>query len=159
VLIARRGPQSWDPGNAAGFQEWGNLVHEALSHVRSREDLGPVIEAMCVAGYLDETSSAKLERQLLAVLDHPEVGRYFTPETVIKSEAGILMPDGMVIRPDRVILSGDEVIILEYKTGLPREDHAMQVIKYASALLEMGYTRIRKLLVYVDDVVEVTELT
>ena len=76
----------------------------------------------------------------------------------MKSEAGILMPNGDVFRPDKVFFSQHETVIMEFKTGLPKPEHEKQVHHYGEILQQMGYPGIRKLLVYLDDEIKVNEL-
>ena len=51
-----------------------------------------------------------------------------------------------------MIFSQKETVILEFKTGLPEpEKHRKQLDNYGTLLELMGYSNIRKLLVYIDE--------
>jgi hypothetical protein len=94
----------------------------------------------------------------LSVIRHEKLKPYFADSAEVKPEASIIMPEGTLLRPDRVILEGKEATILEFKTGHPVDWHARQVISYADALERMGYEKVKRILVYIDDQVTVEEL-
>jgi hypothetical protein len=83
---------------------------------------------------------------------------YFNENVELKPEAGILTPGGDVFRPDRVIFNKNETVIMEFKTGLPDPKHRNQLDNYGHLLEQMGYSNIRKLLVYIDETVNVEVL-
>jgi hypothetical protein len=48
---------------------------------------------------------------------------------------------------------------MEFKTGMPEpENHRKQLDNYGDLLEQMGYSGIRKLLVYIDETINVEEL-
>ena len=71
-----------------------------------------------------------------------------------------MLTDGKTYIPDRLLISKDysEVVILDYKTGKPSDEHNKQINNYAETLICMGYNRINKLLVYISKNVKVIEL-
>jgi hypothetical protein len=91
-------------------------------------------------------------------MNHDLLKEYFNENFELKPEAGILTPDGSVYRPDRVVFYQGETIIMEFKTGMPEEKHRKQLDNYGDLLVQMGYSGIRKLLVYIDESVTVVPL-
>ncbi len=73
------------------------------------------------------------------------------------NEKDILLAGGHTVRPDRLVFRKHEVIIIDYKTGQEEEYHQQQLNGYAGKLQQMGYTNIKKYLLYIDEekVVEV----
>ena len=60
--------------------------------------------------------------------------------------------NGDTLRPDRVnILNDGSAVIIDYKTGEPKEADGLQVDKYVQIYLELGYLHVEKLLVYIND--------
>ena len=62
------------------------------------------------------------------------------------------------LRPDRIVFNKDnKAIIIDYKTGNPNSYHKKQLDEYENALKKMGYSTLKKLLVYIEtEVVNVT---
>ena len=64
----------------------------------------------------------------------------------------------MTIRPDRLnINQQNEVVILDYKTGASNVNHKEQLNVYQSIIEEMNYKVMKKLLIYINDIVEIIE--
>ena len=57
---------------------------------------------------------------------------------------------GQIIIPDRLVITpNDGAIIIDYKTGVFREQHQQQLENYASVVHQMGYKVDKKILVYI----------
>jgi hypothetical protein len=132
-------------------QAWGTLVHSCLASLNSLADLEKVIAFQTEKSQLSEEDSLLLTQKLKSTLEHPQLERYFSNGLVAKNEAAILTPSGNMYRPDRVVFLEDETCIIEFKTGLPDQEHEKQLLNYAGLLAGMGYSGITKLLVYLDN--------
>ena len=66
-------------------------------------------------------------------------------------ETDILCPDGTTFRPDRVILKEGKTLVIDYKTGVEKEKHRIQLSNYKNILSQMGFSNIQGLLVYLSD--------
>ena len=55
--------------------------------------------------------------------------------------------------PDRVLIGEDELQIVDYKTGskTKENEHRMQINQYAGLLQQMGYTKIKKFIIYTEE--------
>lgn len=74
-------------------------------------------------------------------------------------EKEIITPIGEILIPDRILISEKKTcIIIEYKTGEKRKEHALQVGKYKNTLVDMGLNVEKSFLVYVYPFLEVIEL-
>ncbi len=81
---------------------------------------------------------------------------WFNEKYNIFNECTILYLDentGKVInkRPDRVIYDGNEMIVIDFKTGNPYPAHHKQVKQYITLLKEMGYNKVSGYLWYLDN--------
>jgi CRISPR/Cas system-associated exonuclease Cas4 (RecB family) len=94
------------------------------------------------------------------LLNHNEVKSYFTEDWEVKTEKEILMQNGKTYIPDRLLFSKntDEVVVIDYKTGVRQKKHIQQISEYAIALEEMGKSNIRKVLIYTSEPVKVEVL-
>lgn len=158
ILIARRAPIGWSTDISYDSVEWGSLVHDTLALVRDSSDLEPALEKIGKNYNLDEKHAGDLRDQLTAMLDHPKLRPCFEVGISCRNETEILTPEARIFRPDRIVWLDSEVIIIEYKTGQPKEAHARQLNGYGDELGRMGYEKIRKLLVYLDKEIEVMEI-
>ena len=55
--------------------------------------------------------------------------------------------------PDRVLIGEDELQIVDYKTGskTKEQEHRKQINQYAGLLQQMGYTNIKKFIIYTEE--------
>jgi len=151
IQVARRAPDTWTAGQAADSQAWGTLVHDCLARINTPVDLEAILEKVKEESQLPAESVEKLRKQVSSVIQHEQLCNYFISDMEVKPEASILLPEGSLLRPDRVILKENEAVILEFKTGLPEDKHDKQLISYAEALEKMGFEKVMRLLVYINE--------
>ena len=152
IKIARRAPVYWSTDPAKNKQAWGTLIHDTLASITNSNTISDAVSSQAEINQLNEEDKALLQQRVTATVNHELLKEYFSTDFNIKPEAGILTPEGDVFRPDRVIFSQKETVILEFKTGLPEpEKHRKQLDNYGTLLELMGYSNIRKLLVYIDE--------
>ncbi len=65
-------------------------------------------------------------------------------EKLFKKEVGNLIPDRIVLNKD------NKAIIIDYKSGSPKNYHKNQLNSYEKALNNMGYSTLKKFLVYIE---------
>ena len=119
--------------------EYGRLVHELLSRLRSAADIEEKAAELAAEGFLPKEEKAALTERIKALFENPLVKEWFDPATEAVTEREILLPDGSLLRPDRVIHRENGTVIVDFKTGKMRSRDAEQVKEYARVLEEMGY--------------------
>jgi ATP-dependent exoDNAse (exonuclease V) beta subunit len=157
LRLAAKAPDLWDVDDPLRNRQWGNLVHSILSRVSSCEQVEQLFGKMTFEGLMQPEQAEELMDKVNSVLNHPILSPYFLSDVDVRIESELLLPDGTIFRPDRVIISTSEAVILEYKTGKPKPQHRQQVEAYSEVLGRMGYSPIRKLLIYLDDNILVEE--
>lgn len=133
-------------------KQQGLLIHWLLSKIKSVEDKEAALASALLEGLITKNEIAELEEKLNRLLEHPQLSLFFKPGIDCKLEAELITGTGELLRPDRIVFHNSETILIDYKTG--KENNAgyfRQLGKYESALLSMGYTAIKKLLVYIDE--------
>jgi RecB family exonuclease len=55
-------------------------------------------------------------------------------------------------------LGENEVVIIDYKTGNPSAEHHQQLLKYDRVLKTMHFKVDKKLLIYINDKIDVVEV-
>ncbi len=159
IKIARRAPVYWSTDQTNNKQAWGTLIHDILAAIRMEEDIPAIVAKQAGTNQLNNEETALLLQRVTATINHDLLKKHFVKNINLKPEAGILTPDGSVYRPDRVIFYENETVIMEFKTGIPEPDkHRKQLDNYGNLLEQMGYSNIRKLLVYIDETVTVKQL-
>lgn len=159
IAISRQAPRSWDVGEEPALLSEGNLVHTALAFVKTGNDIPAAITRITGEGYADSTRAAALQEQLSRVVHHPQLVPYFSADVRIRTERDLLLPDGIVLRPDRVVETGNDIMVIDYKTGLPRESHQQQLSNYMRQL-RLLYPRknVRGYLVYLHAEITMQEI-
>lgn len=158
IEIRMKAPLNWDMDEPAQNSQWGSTLHEVLSRIVTGNDIAFAIEKASLAGLIMNSDLGKVEEILLSVVSNPLLSRLFSDEVKVRTEAEILCPEGSFYRPDRVVFDKEFVTILDYKTGKPNSKHGDQLLKYAGYIGEMGYRKIKCMLVYLDDDVRVVEV-
>jgi len=126
----------------------GNFLHDALSKVRHLDDLPLAVERAAYRRAIpDREWRPYLDRLDMALRD-PRVRPWFEDYRQLMTERPLTAPDGLR-RPDRVVvMPSGEVIVIDYKFGLPRKKYRDQVRGYMALLSQCGYTRLRGYLFY-----------
>lgn len=132
--------------------ENGIKTHFILSTINTPKELSSAIENLIFTGIISQNEKHQLETKIRAILHNPIISKYFNEGIHAKNEAEIITETGDILRPDRVIIEGKNAIVIDYKTGKPNKTkYTHQMGKYSEALMKMGYTSVRKILVYIDE--------
>jgi CRISPR/Cas system-associated exonuclease Cas4 (RecB family) len=63
-----------------------------------------------------------------------------------------------IVIPDRLVFEGNNVTVIDYKTGKYEEKHRHQINSYATALENLNFKIEKKLLVYITDEILIEEV-
>jgi ATP-dependent exoDNAse (exonuclease V) beta subunit len=130
----------------------GVLMHYILSKIHVPEQLPKAISDAVSEGALNEMEAHSISATLESLMLLPELKPYFSKDFTYKTERELLSSEGEILRPDRIAISENELCIIDYKTG--KEDlkkHQAQMLKYEKCLAEMNHKKIKKLLVYIEN--------
>jgi ATP-dependent exoDNAse (exonuclease V) beta subunit len=150
VQIRSTSSDHWDVEDASGCRDKGNLLHEILADITTANDIDSAIEKAVQDGLTDAKEGKMLAALLTDLVQLPELETSFSGKGKIRRETELLLPNGKRLRPDRVIENAQETIIIDYKTGGPDARYKKQLDGYAEVLKEMGYTNIKKKIVYTE---------
>lgn len=138
--------------------EYGNLIHEILSFVKTVDDIDLAITKAIENGLITYGQKEEVNQTIQQIVTHPELVNYFSLEYQKFTEQTIIQKDGNTIKPDRIVLNNKEAYILDYKTGEHNNKYKQQLETYQQAIEKMGYTVTKKVLVYINDEVKVVNL-
>jgi len=139
--------------------EKGNLVHNIMSHIKTENDLDFVINDFLNASIINKDQAKALKVSVNQILNHPKLKDYFSSDLTIYNERDILSKQGQILRPDRLVInSNNDVTIIDYKTGDENNMHKQQLQSYEDILKTMEYKIKKKILVYINDTIQVKEI-
>lgn len=131
---------------------YGNLIHELLANIKTRDDIDETIETYIIRGVIANTQAQEIKKMLTKIIKHPKLENYYQQNITIFNEREILSVTGEIIIPDRMIINdNNEAIIIDYKTGKPDKKYHDQLNNYGSIIEQLGYKVIKKLLVYLGE--------
>ena len=140
-------------------EEWGSLVHQILSKIKTIDDAERALRPYVNDGTIDEEQAAKLLDTFRKVTDIPDLKPAFSADAVVKNEMDIHTYDGRIIRPDRYAETPHGTILIDYKTGKAYEEYFNQLQDYTAALMQMnGNQSIKAYLVYLGDEIKLVEV-
>ena len=85
------------------------------------------------------------------ILYNPKVKPFFDPKLESFNEIEIINKNGNISRMDRVVEMKDKSInIIDYKTGIEKDEDILQVEKYKNVLKEIEDKNITAYLIYID---------
>lgn len=133
-------------------REYGILVHYILSKIKTKEDVETVIEQAVLAGDITVEESQKMMIEIKQLVSINSIASYFEKGVEVKNELEILTATGEILRPDRVVVANNHAIVIDYKTGKKNaQKYHAQMRDYEFALLSLGYTSVKKLLLYIQE--------
>ena len=140
-------------------EEWGALVHQILSRIRTIADAENALRPYVNYGTIDEEQASKLLETFRKVTQLPQLKPAFSDDAVVKNEMDIHTRDGRIIRPDRYAETKNGTILIDYKTGKEHEKYYNQLRDYMEAIIQMNsMQQIKAFLVYIGDEVKAVEI-
>ena len=124
-------------------------MHEIMENIEQKEDIMLVLSSMKIAEKHGQKTADRIYLQITRIITNKRVAHLFNSNLKVFSETNILSPDGQVYRPDRVVISDSNTAnLIDYKTGKEKKSDYHQMSEYENILLQLGYTRIKKYLIY-----------
>ncbi|MCF4100560.1 UvrD-helicase domain-containing protein [Gillisia sp. M10.2A] len=154
VKIVTKAGSLWGSEQEKAIEN-GILVHDLLAEIDTPEDMPKALEKYSKLKKLSDSKTKELKELILQVLTHPELNDYFTTNYSIYREKDIISPTGEILRPDRLNFQQKKVVILDYKTGSSSNSHITQMNGYAQILSEMGFEISKKILIYINNKVNI----
>ncbi len=139
--------------------DFGNLIHEMMSKIITKDDVEKVINQYKNQGELQQEKASEIEKSIKQIVNHNQLKEYFSEEISVFNEREIVTIDGQLIIPDRLVFNKEnEAIIIDYKTGKPSKSYYQQLLKYEQVLKSMNFKVDKKLLIYINEEIDVVEV-
>lgn len=129
----------------------GNLLHNAMSQIRYRNEIPETIKRIQSQSDLSEEDVEFLQQKIDEIVNHEELRAFFMDNLEVFNEQDVIGPDNQLLRPDRIVIKEGVASVIDYKTGNPSKSHQDQLRAYAQILADMGLTIENKVLIYIND--------
>lgn len=150
--LSYQSPVNWEVEAPQMKQEWGNVVHEILAQIKTADTLFFVLDDFLYRGIINEQEKKLLQELIKEFLDRPSVSVYFKEGLEVLTETEIISPVGKLLRPDRIVRDGDQVFVIDFKTGGVRPSHEDQMMGYLQVMKEMEWAETKGVLLYLNHV-------
>lgn len=158
IKIAQREALMWGTHQQRAI-EYGNILHEILSFVTTESDINLAIQKAIESGLITINQEEIVRKTLEEIVCNPELRIYFSNGNKILNEQTIIQKEGQIVKPDRIVLvNNNEVLLLDYKTGVHNQKYQLQLEGYQNAIEKMGYKVSKKALVYIGETINIVNL-
>ena len=158
IKIAQREALMWGTHQQKAI-EYGNIIHEILSSVKTANDIDIAIQNAIENGLITLNQKETVLKSIQEIVKNIELQSYFSSGNEILNEQSIIQKEGKTIKPDRMVLTKNkEVYLLDYKTGTHNQKYQLQLENYQNAIEKMGLKVTKKALVYIGDKINVVNL-
>jgi ATP-dependent exoDNAse (exonuclease V) beta subunit len=158
IKIARREALMWGTKQQKAI-EYGNIIHEILSFVKTASDIDLAIQNAIENGLITLNQKEVVLKSIQEIVNNKELESYFSSANEILNEQAIIQKEGKTIKPDRMVLTKNkEVYLLDYKTGTHNQKYQLQLDNYQNAIEKMGLKVTKKALVYIGEEINVVNL-
>lgn len=130
---------------------FGAQLHLVLENVAKNDSLERTIEKLYNQDRIEKRFIQRIHDKAQQVINFPayqallkEAEKVYDEQDIIASEIGVL-------RPDKLFIKGATCKVLDYKTGIERKEHHQQMHKYLFVLKEMGYSEVKGILFYTEE--------
>jgi ATP-dependent exoDNAse (exonuclease V) beta subunit len=158
IKIAQREALMWGTHQQEAI-EYGNVVHEILSFVKTKADVDLAITKSIESGLITFSQKEAVFKTIQEIVNHSELSTYFSEGNEIMNEQTIIQKEGKTIKPDRMVVTKEkDVFLLDYKTGIHNSKYQLQLENYQHAIELMGFKVVKKALVYIGLSIDVVHL-
>jgi ATP-dependent exoDNAse (exonuclease V) beta subunit len=158
IKIAQREALMWGTHQQESI-EYGNVVHEILSFVKTKEDVDLAVEKAIEGGLINFGQKELVYQTIRDIVNHKELELFFAEGNTILNEQTIIQKEGATIKPDRMVVTTDDLVyLLDYKTGVHNSKYQKQLENYQLAIELMGYRVVKKSLIYIGKQIDVVNL-
>ncbi len=154
LFVASDPTYYWRDGDHEA-RDLGKLIHEILGQIQGVDAAERVIGKYLTDGTIGESLKTQLLASVKWMAQHDLIGPAFAESATIINETEIITPYGEVLRPDRYAEITSKIILIDYKTGVPRQEHHKQLRKYQDVLKEVVSKPSEAYLVYLGEEIKV----
>ena len=151
ISISRPSKDRWKTANESDARNLGILIHEAMAHIKTKQDVEKAVSVLIEDGRISKNESQELKSKIEDLFNRDELSDLYNSKNTIRNEAAIQLESGKWLRPDRIAFNEERAWVLDYKTGKKESKHMKQIEHYKDALVQLGFKHVEGVLVYVND--------
>lgn len=155
ILISKESSKRWKKRAEIVY---GELVHDLMKNISTESDIDHVLNQSIIVGEITTEDVTKMEKLIQNILHHPSLQQYYQPNVKVLNERAFLDDEGNIYRPDRLVIEGNQLTIIDYKTGYKKEKDEIQVRTYAKNLEKLGYEISNLFVVYLHEEIVVEKI-
>jgi len=158
IKIAQRESLMWNTKQQKAI-EYGNIIHEILSFVKTKTDVDLAITKAIENGLIISSQKEDVSKTIYEIVNHQELSGFFAENSKVLNEKTIIQKEGNLVKPDRMVLNNqNEIYLLDYKTGSHQTKYQHQLENYQNAIEKMGFKVVKKALIYIGETINVVNL-
>ncbi len=126
--------ERFDPGDdsLAPYRDLGIRFHDLIVHGPEKKKVLSALDRQLKNGALDAETARELGIMVQTLYGDPFfsemiIGARWIPERDITF-------DGQILRPDLILDHPEHIVVLDFKTGIPRPQHRRQISEYRKAV-------------------------
>lgn len=155
IKIAQREAMMWGTHQQEAI-EYGNIIHEILATVKTNNDIDIAITKSIENGLIVFNQKDVVYKTIHGIVSHPDISECFIEGNEVLNEQTIIQKEGKTVKPDRMVLTkNNEILLIDYKTGVHNSKYQLQLDNYKAAIEKMGYKVVKKALVYIGEEISV----
>ena len=131
--------------------DYGTLLHDILAEIKTADDVNIAVNQYQKTGKISQEVALNFKDLLSGLVNHPLLKSCFSNNNTVYNECEIVTNEKQIYRLDRLIINDNQAIIIDYKTGKPKESHQIQINQYAEAMASLNFKIAAKILVYLQE--------
>jgi ATP-dependent exoDNAse (exonuclease V) beta subunit len=112
----------------------GEAFHAIMATCESAENAEGILAKMEQEGVIYAYEKERLQSMVVDLLEDPTYKQWLSEAASIKSEAWIMDKTFKLMRPDKIIELPDKIIVVDFKTGERKAQHADQLKNYVAVI-------------------------
>lgn len=146
--ISLRDKEALESEDLSKEQRFGNQLHLILAETEQFSDLKKVLKQLKQKDTLEKDMLVELEKEATKVLQNSAYQTLIKDAKTVLNEQDIIIDKTTVKRPDKLLINGDDITLLDFKTGEAKEKDLSQLRDYAFSLKEIGFKNVNGILFY-----------
>ena len=131
-------------------RDFGVVIHDILAAAQGLEDALRLVREYTFDGRWEADIAAQITLKLEQLFALPQVKYWFDPDFPTLTEQGILVPGGAQKRPDRILITKEAALVIDFKTGVKRDSHVVQVKEYMALVQTLTLLPVKGYLCYLE---------
>lgn len=135
-------------GHLSKEQRFGNQFHLAMSLINYSTEIETILNQLQKEGEIESEFKQEIAEKIKGIYALLDFQNLFEGAEEVLNEQSIIMDEHNTKRPDKIIFKKLETIILDYKTGVPKEKDSKQMKEYISTLQKMEMPDVKGFVFY-----------